>query len=145
MPKKKREQIKRRGKIYGIKTLPFHSRPEELIQAADLVISMGGYNTICEILTQQTPALIIPRESPRTEQLIRARCLKEQELIDYIGWHEITPQLLRDKIFSILDKSATYSQTMADFELTGLDTMLERLKFFRSRSDTPKKTAAAGR
>ncbi len=143
MPKKKREQIKRRGKIYGIKTLPFHSRPEELMQAADLVISMGGYNTICEILTERTPALIIPRESPRTEQLIRAQCLKEQELIDYIGWHEITPQRLREKIFSILDKSESYTQAMTDFELTGLDTMLDRLKFFRSRSDTPK--TAAGR
>lgn len=142
MPKKKREQIKRRGRVYGIKTIPFHSRPEELIQAADLVISMGGYNTICEILTQQTPALIIPRETPRTEQLIRARCLKDQELIDYIGWHDITPQLLRDKIFSILDKSDTYSQAMAEFELTGLDTMLDRLKFFRSQNGTPKTAAA---
>lgn len=135
MPKKKREQIKRRGKYYGIKTLPFHSRLEELMQAADLVISMGGYNTVCEILTQQTPALIIPRETPRKEQLIRAQRLKEQGLIDYLGWHEITPQLLRDRIFSILDQSERYTGAMSDFELTGLDTMLERLKFFRAHSD----------
>lgn len=134
MPKKKREQIKRRGKYYGIKTIPFHSRLEELIQAADLVISMGGYNTICEILTQQTPALIIPRETPRKEQLIRAQRLKEQELIDYLGWHEITPQLLRDKIFSILEQSDQYTRAMSSFQLTGLDTMLERLKFFRAHN-----------
>jgi predicted glycosyltransferase len=134
MPKKKREQIKRRGRYYGIKTLPFHSRLEELIQAADLVISMGGYNTICEILSQQTPALIIPRETPRKEQLIRAQRLKEQNLIDYLGWHEITPQLLRDKIFSILEQADHHTRAMATFKLTGLDTMLERLKFFRAHN-----------
>ena len=33
---------------------------------------MGGYNTFCEILTLDKPALIIPRSVPRQEQLIRA-------------------------------------------------------------------------
>ena len=133
MPKRKREEIKKRGKVYGIKTLPFHSRLEELMQAADLVISMGGYNTICEILTQETPALIIPREHPRKEQLIRAQCLKEEALIDFIGWHDVTPQRLREKIFSLLDNAEHYSEAMSSFQLTGLDTMLERLKFFRTQ------------
>lgn len=131
MPKRDREKLKKRAKVYGIKTLPFHPRLEEVIKAADLVISMGGYNTICEILTQQTPALIIPRETPRKEQLIRAQRLKEQGLIDYLGWHEITPQRLREKIFSILDQKEYYANRMAHFRLTGLDTMLERLKQFR--------------
>ena len=133
MPKKKREEIKKRGKVYGIKTLPFHSRLEELMQAADLVISMGGYNTICEILTQQTPALIIPRETPRKEQLIRAQCLKGEGLINYLGWHEITPQKLREKIFSILDRKEDYAASMANFQLTGIDTMLDRLAQFRKQ------------
>ena len=138
MPKKKREEIKKRGKVYGIKTLPFHSRLEELMQAADLVISMGGYNTICEILTQQTPALIIPRETPRKEQLIRAQRLKGEGLIDYLGWHEITPQKLREKIFSILDRKEDYAASMDNFQLTGIDTMLERLTQFRKlSSDSP--------
>ena len=134
MPKKKREGIKKRGKVYGIKTLPFHSRLEDLMQAADLVISMGGYNTICEILSQQTPALIIPRETPRKEQLIRARCLKKEGLIDFLGWDEITPQKLREKIFSILDRKEEYAAAMSSFQLTGIDTMLERLAQFRTQS-----------
>lgn len=134
MPKKKREQIRKRGKVYGIKTLPFHPRLEELIKAADLVISMGGYNTVCEVLTQQTPALIIPRETPRREQLIRAQCLKQEALIDYLGWHDITPQHLREKIFAILDRASDYSQAMSDFRLTGLETMLDRLKFFQAQN-----------
>jgi len=32
---------------------------------------MGGYNTVCEVLSHGTVSLIIPRETPRKEQLIR--------------------------------------------------------------------------
>ena len=67
------------------------------------------------------------------EQLIRAQCLKEEALIDFIGWHNVTPQRLREKIFSLLDNAEHYSEAMSSFQLTGLDTMLERLKFFRTQ------------
>ena len=40
-------------------------------QAAGIV-SMGDYNTFCEILWLDKPALIIPRSIPRLEQTIRA-------------------------------------------------------------------------
>jgi predicted glycosyltransferase len=134
MPKSSREHLKKRAKQYGIKSLPFHPQMEQLIAAADLVISMGGYNTVCEILSQQTPALIIPRETPRKEQLIRAEKLTEQGLIDYLPWKEVSAQLLRDKIVTILAKKNAYSKNMADFKLSGLDTMRERMEHFR---DTP--------
>ena len=38
---------------------------------------MGGYNTACEILATDTPALVVPRETPTPEQLIRARALRD--------------------------------------------------------------------
>lgn len=131
MPKKVRENLKVRAKKFGIKTQPFHPRMEELMSAADLVISMGGYNTICEILTQQTPALIIPRETPRKEQLIRAKRLKSKGLLDYIPWTEVTPQLLREKIFSLFDNHHQYTETMGSFDLSGLDIILTRLTHFK--------------
>lgn len=135
MPKEKRQELKKRAKRYGIKTIPFHPQLESLIHASDLVISMGGYNTICEILTQQTPALIIPRETPRKEQLIRAKHLHRRGLLDYIPWSEVNPQLLREKIISLLSDSNDYSKTMQSFELSGLDVMrrhFEELKHQRS-------------
>lgn len=132
MHKKQREEIKTRAKKHGIKSLPFHPRMEELIKSADLVLSMGGYNTLCEILTQETPALIIPRETPRKEQLIRAEHLQERGLIDFIPWTQVTPQLLRKKIFSILADKGKFGEAMRQFELSGLDTMLARLQHFRT-------------
>jgi len=131
MPKKVRETFKKRANKYGIKTLPFHPRMEELMAAADLVISMGGYNTICEILTQKTPALIIPRETPRKEQLIRARRLKTKGLLDFIPWTEVNPQLFREKIFTLFNNQRQYTETISSFKLSGLDTMLARLTYFK--------------
>lgn len=132
MPKRERYKIQNRAKQHGIKTLPFHPRIEELMYASDLVISMGGYNTICEILTQKTPALIIPRETPRQEQRIRATCLKTMGLLDYIPWQEVTPQLLREKIFSIMHGRTSYVSAMNNFKLSGLDTMLCQLKVLQA-------------
>jgi len=37
------------------------------------VVAMGGYNTFCEILSFDKPALILPRTRPRLEQYIRAQ------------------------------------------------------------------------
>jgi predicted glycosyltransferase len=50
----------------------FDANPEALYQRAIGVVAMGGYNTFCEILSFNKPALIVPRSEPRREQLIRA-------------------------------------------------------------------------
>jgi predicted glycosyltransferase len=140
MPKKIRETFAKRAKKYGIKTLPFHPRMEELMAAADLVVCMGGYNTICEVLTQHTPALIIPRETPRKEQLIRATRLKEQGLLDFIPWTEVTPLLLREKISVLLQDGYRYEKRISSFALSGLDTMLARLTYFKEKDRAAKNT-----
>lgn len=136
MPKKTREMIRKKAKKFGIKTLPFHAKIEELMAAADIVVSMGGYNTICEILSQKTPALIIPRESPRKEQLIRAESLQGVGLIDYIPWKKVTPQLLRQKIFSLLNDQELYRTRIEAFDLRGLDNMVKRVSQFKSEKVT---------
>jgi predicted glycosyltransferase len=132
MPQPVRDRLKKRAKRFAIETLPFHPRLEELMAAADLVISMGGYNTICEILTQHSPALIIPRETPRREQLIRAKRLHREGLLDYIPWNEVTPALLRERIFARLKDGELFRQTMEKFPLSGLETMVKRLADFKN-------------
>ena len=54
---------------------------EELIAGAKAVVAMGGYNTYCEILSFDKPALIVPRVKPRQEQPIRAERADELALI----------------------------------------------------------------
>ncbi|WP_167145736.1 glycosyltransferase [Actinomyces sp. ZJ308] len=54
------------------------------IQQAAAIISMAGYNTVSEILASDTPALLVPRETPRLEQLIRAAALKDAGAVDLL-------------------------------------------------------------
>jgi predicted glycosyltransferase len=55
-----------------------------LVARAERVVAMGGYNTVCEVLAYRRRALIVPRVSPRTEQLIRAQRMQELGLLDML-------------------------------------------------------------
>ncbi len=68
----------------------FLDDPIPLICAADRIVSMGGYNSICEILAFQKRALIVPRTHPRQEQLIRCERLCARGLIDMLHPAEMT-------------------------------------------------------
>lgn len=60
------------------------------VRAADLVVSMAGYNTSVEIVANRKKAILVPRAAPRAEQRMRARLLAEMGLVVCI---EDSPQL----------------------------------------------------
>jgi predicted glycosyltransferase len=66
----------------------------EFIAAADVVVAMGGYNTVCEILSQAKPAVIIPRVRPTEEQWLRADLLSGRGFFQTIHPDELTPEHL---------------------------------------------------
>ncbi len=134
MPLEQRRQIAKRARPFKIKVRPFYPRMEELFGAADLVVSMGGYNTMCEILSQKTLSLIIPRDTPRQEQLIRARALKKKHLIDYIPWNSLSWETLQEKIGLLLEQPDRFRTAMEDFHLDGVTCIKERLQTFRSQT-----------
>ena len=68
------------------------------MNAADLVISMGGYNTVCEILSLNQRAIIVPRVRPRIEQLLRAERFSARGLFHMIHPDKLTPCTLADTI-----------------------------------------------
>ncbi|MBN9453127.1 MAG: hypothetical protein J0I42_14345 [Bosea sp.] len=75
------ERIARNPKLEG---LGFDPRLELLMNRAHCVVAMGGYNTFCEILSFDKPALIVPRVRPRLEQAIRAGRADELKLVDVL-------------------------------------------------------------
>ena len=56
------------------------------LRHAAAVVAMGGYNTVCEIMSTPVPALIVPRTQSRAEQRIRAASLAAA---GYLEQHEI--------------------------------------------------------
>jgi len=74
--------------------LEFVTNPCLLLERADRVVAMAGYNTICEILAYRKPALLIPRTEPRTEQLIRAARFAALGLTDMLHPSDLTPEAI---------------------------------------------------
>jgi len=64
-----------------VKAIIFDTHLEPLMASAAGIVAMGGYNTYCELLSFDKPGLIIPREIPRMEQLVRARRAEELNLV----------------------------------------------------------------
>lgn len=95
-PQMPEAEVNRIRKVAGPRTTVVASVPDALIEvvSADAVISMGGYNSTAEILTTNTPALIVPREKPRQEQLIRARGLQARGAVDLMRSDQVTPEEL---------------------------------------------------
>ena len=131
MPKNERKQVFKRARKLGVRTFHFYRGMEKIFAAADLVVSMGGYNTLCETLSQGTVSLIIPRVNPRKEQLIRAKAFHDHHLVDYIPWNTLSPQILGEKVFELLESPASFNRAISGFKLTGIETMGQRLQAFR--------------
>jgi predicted glycosyltransferase len=64
------------------------------IRHAGAVVAMGGYNTVCEIMSTHVPALIVPRTQSRAEQRIRAASLAAAGYLEQHDIGTLTPESL---------------------------------------------------
>lgn len=78
----------------GLRLVDFCVDPTAWARRAAAVVCMGGYNTVTEVLTTDTPALVVPRVEPRTEQLVRAQRLSGFGLVDDLHPADLTAELL---------------------------------------------------
>lgn len=72
----------------------FLTDPLPLLRAADLVVSMAGYNTTCELLALRQRILLVPRAAPREEQLIRASLLAKHGLARMLAMEDLSPEMM---------------------------------------------------
>ena len=97
MPAEVRQRLCRRAAVRPrLHVVPFVSDTGPLLGRADRVISMGGYNSVCEVLSCEKPALIMPRVQPRQEQLIRAERLRDLGLLDLLHPENLSPRALTE-------------------------------------------------
>jgi len=70
--------------------LEFSDDVMSYMNAADVIVSMAGYNTITEILSLEKEAVVVPRTRPVEEQWIRATRLERLGLISVIHPDQLT-------------------------------------------------------
>ena len=128
------DELAARARKLRVRICKFYRKMEKAILAADCVVSMGGYNTMCEIVGAARPSLIIPRSNPREEQLIRARIFAARGLLEYIPWETVTPGPMLERIETLLRESDRYASALADFPMTAFDVINTRIQSFGAQA-----------
>jgi predicted glycosyltransferase len=91
-----------------------------LMAAADVVVAMGGYNTVCELLTLRKRALIVPRVKPGVEQSIRAERMAALGFLRMLHPELLSPPTLLAALESELAAWRAHQQPVALRRLDGL-------------------------
>jgi predicted glycosyltransferase len=135
MSSRKRHRLKEMaGSVPGVMLESFLPDLPSILKAADVVVSMGGYNSVAEILRFRRPAVIVPRIHPRREQEVRARCLAERELITWIHPDRLTGRGLLKAAMSCLGKKPPRSRLPG---LEGLRHAWEALEAIQAGEPSP--------
>jgi len=85
VPERQAAYDARAAHLPKLRAITFDAHLEALMARARGVVAMGGYNTFCEILSFDKPALILPRTAPRLEQFIRAQRASELGLVTMLS------------------------------------------------------------
>lgn len=111
----------------------FDSKIEALFAGAEGIVSMGGYNTFCELLSFDKRAVIVPRTKPRLEQWIRANRAEELGLVRNLDQFRdgLTPESMIAAIRALPTQKRP-SQAGASGLLDGLDVVNQRASILMS-------------
>lgn len=97
------------------------------MEAADTVVSMGGYNTVCEILSLSKRAVIVPRIQPVQEQLIRAERMDRLGLFKAIHPDRLTPETLMHAVLDQLSGTNNHLPPISRLDLDALPRITQYL------------------
>ncbi|MFJ4036763.1 glycosyltransferase family protein [Microbacterium sp. NPDC090007] len=80
-----RRRVRAAATVTGAEVVESVADLPGLMARAAAVVTMGGYNTVCEVMSTSTPALVVPRTGRRDEQRIRAHALAQSGAIETVG------------------------------------------------------------
>jgi predicted glycosyltransferase len=92
--------------LHDVAFLEFEPDLTSRYATADLVVSMAGYNTVCELLSWSMRGVLVPRCHPVGEQLLRARLLAARGMFDLIEPPDLTPERLMATVLAALKRAA---------------------------------------
>lgn len=106
------------------RVVTFHPGIGSLMKSASVVVTMGGYNSLCEAASAGTPTIVVPRIWPRREQEIRAQLFAERKLVDVVAQG---PDLA-DRLAAVINERLhDRPQPRHGLDLDGLDRLADGL------------------
>lgn len=122
-PADREELLKQFGYLADVAFLDFEADLAKRYAAADVVVSLAGYNTVCELLSFAHRAILVPRAEPVQEQLIRARLLAAKGYFDLIEPEDLKPEILIARVLSALKPTPL---AVPPLDLDGLPRVVQR-------------------
>lgn len=120
--------IERVSRLEHVEVLTFDSHIEVLMARARGIVAMGGYNTFCEILSLDKQALLVPRSTPRKEQLLRASRASELGLVTMLDGDGPREWQVMSDALQYLPQQPSPSAANIHGLLDGLATIHQRIK-----------------
>lgn len=125
MPSERRNVLlERYGRLPDVEFREFEADMTTRYAEADVVVSMAGYNTVCELISFSQRAVLVPRAKPVLEQLIRAQKFAELGFFDYVEPEQLSPSLLMEKVLEGVQQGPI---NMPYVDLGGLPRIRERV------------------
>jgi predicted glycosyltransferase len=128
---KRADLLNQYGYLPDIKFLDFEPELAPHYAEADVVVSMAGYNTVCELLSHDKRAVLVPRAEPVMEQLIRARLLARQGFFQIIEPAELCAETMKRKVIGALKTTSIGKHFL---NLDGLPRINERVQNLLSKN-----------
>ena len=104
LPPKQQKALRDRAEGLPVTMLPKVSDSLAHMRAADLVVTMAGYNTTAELLRVGARALLVPRPGPSAEQQMRASRLAERGWVHWLPPGSLSVDSLAAALLSELDR-----------------------------------------
>lgn len=102
MPVANRERLETEAAGLPVELITWTNDLAGHFDQADLIITMGGYNSILETVSLGKPVINIPRTGPSQEQRMRARRFRELGLLDYVDLDDADRATLGTRIADAL-------------------------------------------
>jgi len=130
------------ARCHGVVVKEFTNDMMSTMNAADVVISMGGYNTVCELLTLRKKIILVPRVRPVEEQWIRARRMEVMGLLRALHPDRLTPESMMEALEEQLACGNVYNQGLYQFRMDGLPRIAEAMTELLGATSETSRTAA---
>ena len=103
--------------LAGVSVIGSTPRLRAHLAESDLVVTMGGYNTVLEALALGKPTVVVPRINPRREQFVRATRFAERGLIRSLDPRQLTPASLMAAVRQGLSRPPPALASRPEFSL----------------------------
>ena len=103
MPGAHRRELEARARALPVRVIGGLSDTRAWISLADAVVTMAGYNAVCETLLARRRALAVPRPGPSSEQRMRASLFGARHLLSVLPPQDMSAPMLRDAILELFE------------------------------------------